>query len=199
MDIIKSISYDQSEILAWVSILYLDGDGFDMDPTYGYGGFYKSIIPKPRFVFDNRTLDGVSAVSDCTRLPLRDKAVHSIVFDPPFIIRGNRTESTRGKMANRFGCFHDRGEREVFYLMSLMEFYRVLDKGGILIFKCQDEVDSHINVFTHVYVHEAALSVGYTPEDLFILTRKSTIGRYNIKHQEHARKFHSYFWVFKKK
>jgi hypothetical protein len=45
-----------------------------------------------------------------------------------------------------------------------------------------------------------ALELGFYPKDLFILTAKMRInsfgGRWNK--QEHARKYHSYFWVFEK-
>ena len=45
-----------------------------------------------------------------------------------------------------------------------------------------------------------ALELGFYPKDMFILTAKMRInsfgGRWNK--QEHARKYHSYFWVFEK-
>ena len=40
-EIIKSISYSQEEILKWIIRLYCP-DGFDLDPTYSKGVFYKN-------------------------------------------------------------------------------------------------------------------------------------------------------------
>jgi hypothetical protein len=46
-----------------------------------------------------------------------------------------------------------------------------------------------------------ALQVGFYPKDLFILMAKNRINSFNgekWKNQYHARKHHSYFWVFQK-
>lgn len=42
-----------------------------------------------------------------------------------------------------------------------------------------------------------AVSAGLYPKDLFILLAKNRIIGYNHAKQKHARKFHSYYWVFK--
>ena len=41
-----------------------------------------------------------------------------------------------------------------------------------------------------------ALNFGYYPKDKFILLAKNRIMSPNMKNQQHARKFHSYFLVF---
>lgn len=38
-DTVKSVSYDQHEILRWIKRLHCNG-GFDVDLTYGNGKFY---------------------------------------------------------------------------------------------------------------------------------------------------------------
>ena len=46
-------------------------------------------------------------------------------------------------------------------------------------------------------MYNAATQSGFTAIDLFILIAKNrVIGKFDKQH--HARKFHSYFWVFKK-
>ena len=47
---------------------------------------------------------------------------------------------------------------------------------------------------------ERALVHGFYPRDMFILLAKNRIIGHNHKNnQSHARKYHSYFWVFEKK
>ena len=66
-------------------------------------------------------------------------------------------------------------------------------------FKCQDGVLSGVNNFTHVAIYGMASQVGFKPVDLFILLAKHRMRDPSHKVQKHARKFHSYFWVFKKR
>lgn len=82
------------------------------------------------------------------------------------------------------------------YGNSLKEFYRILKENGIVIFKCQDVVSGSKQYFTHVWIMYKALEIGFYPLDLFILLAKNRI--LDGREQQHARKFHSYFWVFKK-
>ena len=51
---------------------------------------------------------------------------------------------------------------------------------------------------THCLVYNWALENGFYAKDLFILLSKQRIFNPNLK-QKHARKFHSYWWVFVKK
>lgn len=86
------------------------------------------------------------------------------------------------------------------YYNTLKELFRVCEKGGFVVVKCQDTVSGGKNHFSHVMVMNMALELGFYPKDMFILTAKMRInsfgGRWNK--QEHARKYHSYFWVFEK-
>lgn len=50
-DIIKSISYDQDELLQWIIRLYVEEGCFDIDPTFSAGGFYRK-IPQPKLCYD---------------------------------------------------------------------------------------------------------------------------------------------------
>ena len=94
--------------------------------------------------------------------------------------------------------FDSFSDLECLYRMSLAEFHRVLKVGGVLLFKCQDYTDSSTTL-THCFVHQWACENGFEPVDLFILV--ATGGRiYNpLLVQRHARKFHSYWFVFKKR
>jgi len=85
------------------------------------------------------------------------------------------------------------------YRSALAELYRVLEPGGILAMKCQDTVEAGKQVWSHILVLQAAIDAGFTAVDLFILVGGGRIQGWNHSNQVHARKFHSYFWVFQKR
>ena len=69
------------------------------------------------------------------------------------------------------------------------------------IMKCQDTVSGGKQYFTHVMVMNMAYHLGFYPKDLVVLTNNVRINSFGgkWKKQEHARKYHSYFWVFEKR
>lgn len=195
MNLVKSVSKSQDEILKGVIQLYCP-QGFDLDPTYSKGIFYK-YGQQPRLKFDlNPQVEGVQQ-ANCTALPLGNNSVSSIVFDPPFMF-GTHGQTKNNIMNKRFTMFNSFPELCIMYQDSLKEFNRILTKKGILVFKCQDYTDSRTTM-THCLVYQWAVTLGFYAKDLFILLASG--GRiYNPKLiQRHARKFHSYFWIFENK
>jgi len=195
--LVKSISYSQDEILKWIIQLYCP-NGFDLDPTYSKGVFYKN-IPGPRLKFDlNPQVEGCQR-ADCTTLPLGSNSVSSIVFDPPFV-GGSCKGGKPGIIKSRFGYYQNiQTALWGMYHKALLEFHRILKPNGFLIFKCQDTIDSSTQYLSHVEIINKAVSSGFYAKDLFILLAKSRLMSPNMKIQQHARKFHSYFLVFEKK
>jgi len=200
--LIKSISYDQQEILKDIIKLYIPSGHIDCDCTYSKGIFYKnSDICEPTYKFDINPINDSVVKSDCRNLPLEDNSIMSMVYDPPFLAtRGKSLNKSDGNnlIANRFSVFPNEPELHKFYSDSLQEMYRVLDKDGILIVKCQDKVSSTKQYMSHCYIYNEAVNLGFYPIDLFILLTKSRLVADWQRNQKHSRKFHSYFWVFKK-
>ena len=193
-EIIKTISYDQEEIIKNIIKLYCP-DGIDLDPTYSKGVFYKN-IKEPKLKFDlYPQIEGV-VEADCGELPLESNTINTIMFDPPFVA-GIQKKSDTGIIINRFGSYKNVSiVLWGMYHRALKEFYRLLKPKGILIFKCQDSVDSGKQCLSHVEVINYAMSLGFYPKDMFVLLAKNRlIGKHHSK-QQHARKFHSYFLVF---
>lgn len=188
---IKSISFDQIDILQDIMTLYCP-QGFECDPTYSIGNFYKTHIPQPHYKFDvNPQVPGVVQAS-ADRLPLEKESVGSINFDPPFVVNRDQEEiNTR-----RFGHFTSIEDLWSFYHRALVELYRILKPTGILVFKCQDVVDK-ANHFSHVEIFNMAIHTGFNAVDLFVLLAKARMFVPD-KQQRHARKYHSYFWIFQK-
>lgn len=129
-------------------------------------------------------------------LPYDESSISSIVFDPPFMF-GKHGKTDQNIMTKRFTMFDSWNDLECMYKQSLKEFYRVLKKGGIVAFKCQDYTDSKTTL-THCFVHNWAIETGFKIEDLFIMVFKGgRVWNSNLT-QKHARKYHSYWIVLKK-
>lgn len=202
-ELVKSISYDQSEIIKWILKLHVPNHIIDCDPTYSVGNFYKNTgIEEPVYKFDiNPQIDGVE-FADSRNLPLTNESIDCMMFDPPFLATTGKSltqDDESNKINKRFGVYPSEQELHQFYIDSLKEAYRVLKKNGILIFKCQDKISSGKQYMSHCFIYNEAVNVGFYPKDLFILLAKNRlIADWQMKNQKNARKFHSYFWVFQK-
>lgn len=194
MPVIKSVCHSDTEVLTNIRNLFLD-DWFDLDPTYSKGNFYKE-TPQPKLKFDLSPQSEDVVQADCRHLPLTNDSISSIIFDPPFMF-GTHGQTKNNIMNKRFTMFDTWPELCIMYQDSLKEFYRILKKNGILAFKCQDYTDSKTTM-THCLVYQWATTMGFYAKDIFILV--ATGGRiYNPKlTQRHARKFHSYWFIFQK-
>lgn len=196
--LIKSISYDEGEIIRGALKLHGLNSFIHYDPTYSIGSIYKRAgLPEPMIKSDiNPQEKGVEKI-DVRNTPFDDGSMRSILFDPPFIDGKSPGASLQGKIHGRFDSFDDVAELWTFYKDSLKELYRILHPKGILLFKCQDITSEKVNNFSHCYILNAANKTGFYAKDLFILLAKNRI-QSNWKTQMHARKFHCYYWVFNK-
>jgi hypothetical protein len=194
ISLVKSVGHSDTEILQNIQQLYAP-NGFDLDPTYSKGIFYKD-ISEPRLKYDLKPqIEGVEQ-ADCRCLPLESGLIENIVFDPPFMF-GTHGQTKNNRMNQRFTMFDSFSDLCSMYQDSLKEFYRILTKKGYLFFKCQDYTDSKTTI-THCLVYNWATQIGFYAKDIFILVASG--GRiYNPNlQQRHARKFHSYWWAFRK-
>lgn len=191
--IIKSISYSQRQILEDIQALFTGP--IEADLTFGKGGLWAGSLWWPRLCFDlEPRVTGVTQ-ADVRQLPLATGSLASVIFDPPFMV----TTGMGAKLKDRFGHI-GRNFKELwdFYFLALGEIHRVLRPRGWLIFKCQDCVNSGKNHFSHVEIFNHAESLGFVTKDLFILAARNRMTPKNQQRQVHARKFHAYFWVFRK-
>lgn len=194
----KSVFDNEQELLQAVLDVHNDGQSIECDPMYNKGMFYKALLQKPKYRFDiSATEKGYDAVDgDATALPLNDNSVQSVILDPPFMF-GTHGQTVNNVVNKRYTMFDSFGELEDCYKGILKEAYRILKKGGLLIFKCQDYTDSKTTM-THCMVYDWATALGFYAKDMAILVKPNKIYNGNVK-QRHLRKVHTYFWVFVKK
>lgn len=200
--VIRSISYNQDEIIQNILQLHVPLHKIDCDPTYSLGKFYKNIEP-PKYKFDIAPQTTDTVYADCRQLPLESSSLNCIMFDPPFLASSGKSLLSKGDgnniIAGRFGIYPNEKALHQFYLDSLKEFYRILRNNGILIVKCQDKVSSGKQYLSHCFIISEATKIGYYPKDLFILLAKNRIvAEWQAANQKNARKFHSYFVVLEK-
>lgn len=170
---IKSLSFDQQEIIQNIISLYIPSGQIDCDPTYSKGIFYKNAsFNSPKYKFDLYPQTDDVQQADCRRLPLSDNSLDSIMFDPLFLATtGKSLMSNDGNniINKRFGVYPSEPELHRMYQDSLKEFWRLLKPSGILIFKCQDKISSGKQYMTHVYTINMAEEIGFYTLDLFVL------------------------------
>ena len=211
-NIIRNISFDQSEILWNIMQLYNNGEPFEADMTaselkfYGKRPGYNYEIPTPKILMDVCPLrDDVIKITPFQRLPLEENSIKSLVFDPPFVISPrtckSMLEDKKGSsmIAKRFASFYPVQQLYTNYAFWALEAYRVLDDKGIFVVKTQSTISGGINHSSEEWMFMCAYKAGFYCIDKFILEAKARLisaGKY--KKQVHARRYTSVFYVFQK-
>jgi len=185
--------------------LYVKPGSAVADVTYGNGVFWRSI---PQDEYRLHATD-IQQGTDCRALPYEDGTMDCVVLDPPFMhTPGGTAYAYDNSPFERYYRNNGSGNQTVtkyheavvrLYQDAGAEAFRVLRDRGVLIVKCQDEVCSNRQRFTHVEIMAAYQVLGFVAEDLFVIVRTNRPGVSRVVRQVHARKLHSYFLVFWKK
>jgi len=201
---VKSVYTSNFDTIKNIMELY-EIEQFDLDCTYSKGNFWKD-LPNPKHKSDLYPANETVIEASSEDLPFEDNSMKSIMYDPPFVIVGSGMGHKSNKegssiIAKRFEGFGTYEELKLNYYNTLKELYRIVDKGGFVVMKCQDTVSGGKNYFSHVMVMNMAYKIGFYPRDMFVLTSNVRVNAFNgtkWTKQYHARKYHSYFWVFEK-
>lgn len=115
---------------------YLKKHWVTLDPTYGEGTWWKVWKPDKLFYHDKFRLDGI----DFRSLPYEDYIFQAVAFDPPYKLNGTPTPS----VDSRYGVDKPMRWQDKMKLIrdGMDECIRVLERSGILLLKCQDQVCS---------------------------------------------------------
>ena len=195
-ELIRTDSFSNAKLLSWISELYLP-NGIDLDVTWNKGLIYRGTNLRPRLRFDlaPKRGFGVMAAADFCALPLREGSVKSALFDPPFFA----ASSCSSNLYCKYGGYDRPEALWASYQAALLELYRVLCLGGILVMKCQDSIFGRKQYLIHANVIMYAQSIRLYAIDMFIKIQPHVSIGHNQHDQNHARKTHCYYLVFEKK
>ncbi len=191
--ILSAFVGENSELLPLILDLYVPAGGRVADVTYGEGTFWKEIdFDDYEFLASDIEPRGRAIEADFGNLPYETNSIDALIFDPPYKLTGTPEETDQYR--NETGGYKN---VQQFYEAGIGEAARVLKEGGLLIVKCMDQVVSGKQQWYHKKVYDIAMPYAMLAEDLFVLVRPTATPQPHAR-QLHARKNHSFFWVFRK-
>lgn len=185
---------NNAALLADVCRLYLPSGSKVADITYGRGVFWRKFDLSTIDFHPSDKLTCPKTPYNFTNLPYEDGTYDVVVFDPPYAHNpGNMLVDPRYRNAETTkGFYHD--DIIELYRKGMAEGRRILKPGGLLWVKCKDELESSVQRWSHLEIAVLAWKLKLYIRDLFILVQSS---KPTIQHtQQHARKNHSYLWIF---
>jgi hypothetical protein len=200
---VRTTQGNNAEMVANAARLYIPDGAIVADVTYGKGAFWTRANRK-RFSLIGSDLEpsfgGASVAADCRSLPYRNHSVGVVVLDPPYIAYPGQhlTDHRYNNAATTPRLYHD-GIIQL-YAGAMAEACRVLTAGGFLWVKCKDEVSHDRQNWSHIQIYEHAIQLGLHARDLFVVVAANPATAMGTwKRQLHARKTHSFMWIFEKR
>lgn len=198
-----------ADLIREVCRLYLPEGAEIADVTYGTGRFWRKatdeFVATRLFTSDIMPGPGVQQVCDFRSLPYRDSFFDVVVFDPPYAHNAGSKTSGYAATTTRY---NNHATTSGMYNADIMDLYRdgmrecmrvAKAEGGQLWVKCKDEVERERQRWSHIYIYEMATELGLYVRDLFVLVPNAKpADRWQGHRQWHARKTHSYLWVFQR-
>ena len=168
------------------------------DVTFGKGAFWKNVNMSRFEFFPSDIVTCPDTCYDFMDLPYEDGVFDVVVFDPPYAHNPGKmmVDKNYQNKATSSGKYHD--DILEMYRLGMLEAIRVLENEGYLFVKCKDEVESSVQRWSHVELFLLANAMGLYARDLFVLCVSQKRTHVQVKGQQHARKNHSYLWVFEK-
>jgi len=164
-----------------------DGDTV-ADVTFGKGVFWRGVDTGKYNFLPTDLMDGV----DFKALPYMAESIDLLVLDPPYMHGGATVKESINKCYRNQNTSHESVIR--LYAGGLLEATRVLKKKGRIFVKCQDEIESGKQRWSHIEIIKVMEMFGFVILDLFVL-QQSTIPAMRLKYQKTARKNHSYMII----
>lgn len=179
-----------ADLIASAFDLYVKAGSVILDVTYGKGVFWQKLDRSNYTVLTSDIKDGI----DFRSLPQEDRSIDVILFDPPFMHGG---ETIKESIQSCYNSKNDSHESVIrLYAGGLLEAARVLKKDGLILVKCQDEIESAKQRWSHEEVGQLLDLFGFLRLDLFVFVPWS-IPAMREQYQNTARKNHSYLIVAK--
>jgi len=223
--VLTCVRGDNSDLIAEAARLYLKKGMEVADVTFGRGVFWKKVdlgkAGVKRFWMSDIDpkygatvlFNGKKDIALINKADFRDFGMivsqfDIIVLDPPYMHGGATVKKSIKKCYGNGGKSTKYASHEAIlglYHDGMIAAWRALKPGGLLWVKCQDEIESGKQKWSHVEILDLAGrrcaqtqgEIPFTAVDLFVLMQ-ATIPARRLPYQLHARKNHSYLWIFKK-
>lgn len=186
-------------VLDCVELGYLSEELETLDPTWGLGAFWKSWRPTHLVARDlDASKSPFGSPVDFTALPFADASFDRVVFDPPYKLNGTSTGVGCSSSDAAYGVAQrgSRTQRHIIAERGITECVRVLRPGGMLLVKCQDQVNSGQKRWQTIEFALHAHSLGCALTDqLHVFSHRPQPAN---RRQLHARQNYSTLLVLKK-
>lgn len=195
MFVYTNIVGNNSDLIAIVAEMYLKHGDKVADVTYGKGVFWRK-VDTTKYEMHPSDIKTGPEFYDFRNLPYGDATFDVVVLDPPYVHNPGKKFMMSANYRNdtTIGKYHV--DIIQLYSEGMAEAWRILKVGGLLWVKCKDEIESSYQCMSNIEIHNEAVRLGFIVQDFFILKQKND--PYIQHKQKHARKKHSYLWVFKK-
>jgi tRNA G10 N-methylase Trm11 len=183
--LLTAITGTNADLLPIILGLYVPEGSIVADVTYGKGVFWQRVDVSR---YDLRPTDLMTGV-DFRALPYETHGIDALFFDPPYMHGGATIKASINDCYRNNNTGHESVIR--LYAGGLLEAARVLRKEGIVVVKCQDEIESGKQRLSHVEILQLLQLFGFEALELFVLVQR-TVPAMRESRQQHARKNHSY-------
>lgn len=179
-----------ADLMKEVSEIYFDKGDLIADVTFGKGAFWRKVDLNKYQIIGTDLKTGV----DFRNLPYGNNSFDHSCIDPPYA----RIQNLKG-MTDCYNTTRHQTHDGIInlYQVGLKELKRITKHKGYIRCKCQDEIYGGKQKWSHIEILNIATELGLYAKDLFILT--SNKNPKPVFRQLHARKNHSYLWVFEVK
>jgi hypothetical protein len=192
--ILTSMTGSNADIFPSILKMYVKEGSIIADVTWGRGAFWSQVDTSK---YDLRPSDLLTG-TDFRHLPYEDHSIDCLVLDPPYCHGGKTLHAGLQKNYNNVSTAAlDHWGIIRLYGSGIIEASRVLKpRTGIIILKCQDEIESGKQCWSHMELTQLLTLFGFEVLDLLVLVQDhAPMQRQELQH--HARKNHSFFIVGK--
>lgn len=184
-------------LIAHAARLHIPDGALVLDCTWGKGAFWRRTDATRFRLIGTDLVGGPAARADFRALPFASSSLDRVILDPPYVHSTTQPRHIHDAYRNN-ETTPGRTVAEILelYRAGMTEARRVLRDGGQLWVKCQDTVSARVQVWNGIAIHGIGLDLGMYPRDLFVLVNPTPPGRHSGRGQQHARRNHSYLWIF---
>jgi hypothetical protein len=187
-----------ADLFADVLAVYVPDGSRVIDLTWGKGNFWRNVDESRWSLVRNDIATEADCHEDFRSTSWPSGSFDAVILDPPYAQHGTGApiKASIASPYNLHGPLTPTSAKQVreVYVAGIAEARRLLHVGGVLIVKCQDQIESG----KQHYIHADLLRLdGFVPEDLFVLVQPTQPAMRHT-YQKHARKNHSYFIVQRK-